>query len=144
MCVISPSSGTVWGFGTAAGTPYYKLSFSGSTLTLTESTGPATATATITASTVHVVTAVKTATSITLRVDGAQISTTAISPSVTPYTTFCVGAVNVGGAATLNYNGVLGKLVVYPGQADVLQVETEFLVQAGVIRGTTSGTNSGF
>jgi hypothetical protein len=147
VCVAScgASGGTLWSFGDAS-TDVFSLSYSGGTLTLKEvnSSATFTAAATVTASTFHVFTAIRAANKIILRVDSVAGSPTSVTAEAEPFTTFTVGALNSGGSVSSQFNGVLGKVAVYAGAADIYQVETELLLATGVIQGASVNTNPGF
>lgn len=149
---LNTGVGTVFGFGAAGATPKLSLSASGGTLSLVESNGSTfTASHAITAG-VHVVTAARANNSLVLRIDGAQVATATVTGASESFTTFTVGAVNSGGSVGTYLTGSLGPLAVYKGPAnglgnglaDVFSVETYLLQRYGVIRGATSGANSGF
>lgn len=138
------SGGTIWSFG-SANTRKLSLSYAGGTLSFTEINGSGTFTAAATVDTaVHTITATRANGFVTLRVDGAQAATTAVTASTQTFTTFAVGALHTNGSVSSQFNGSIGKLAVYSGAADVLSVETFMLQDAGVIRGPSSGINSGF
>lgn len=143
------AGGTLWGFGDASDGYYLSLSFSsggGGTFTLKEvnSSGTFTASATGYGNNAHVVTAVRAGGSLFLRVDGAQVATAAITGSTENFSTFVVGALNSDGSVSSYFNGSLGTVAVYNGQADILSVETFMLQELGVILGPSVGINSGF
>lgn len=138
------SGGTIWSFGNAS-TPVLKLSYGSGTLTLSETNGSGTFSAAATVDTaVHVITATRVANTLYLRVDGAAAANHSITAGTEAFTTFTVGALNSAGSVSAQFNGSLGMLAVYSGAADINSVETFMLQDAGVIRGPTSGTNSGF
>jgi hypothetical protein len=140
------AGGTIWGFGGAGATPKLSLSYSGGTLSLTEVSSAGTTTVSATLDTnAHCITAVRSGNGLALRIDSASAAApVSLTPVASTYTTFCVGAVNSGGSVSGQFNGALGKLAVYAGVADVYQVETYMLLNAGIIRGASSGLNSGF
>ena len=146
------STGTVFGFAaTGSATPKLSLSVSGGTLSWTQASTAGTFTASVAISTgAHVVTATKANGSLTLRVDSAQVATTAVTAASETFNTFCVGALNSNGAVSSYLTGSLGTLAVYgaqgntTGMADIFQVETYLLEQYGIIRSASSGINSGF
>lgn len=150
---LSTGVGTVFGFGSAGTTPKLSLSVSGGTLSLTEvnSSGTFTASHAIAAG-VHVVTAARANGSLVLRIDSAQVATHSVTSAAETFTTFSVGALNTGGSPGTYLTGSLGPVAVYQGPAlglgnglaDVYQVETYLLERFGVIRGASSGINSGF
>ena len=147
VSVISAASagGTIWSLASTAGaTPKLSLSYASSTLTFSEANG---STSTVTAASntsVHVITATKTANALTLRVDGAQVSTGALTAGTENFNTFTVGALNSNGSVSSQFNGNLGFLGVYSGSADIYAVETYLLLYFGVIRGPSAGLNQGF
>lgn len=148
VCMVSCAStgGTVWGFGDPSDTYTLSLSYAGGTLSLSEvnSHGTFTASATVTHDTVHVVTAIRVGNTLTLRVDQLAGSAVAVTAGTAVPTTFTVGALNSNGSVSSQFNGSIGKLAVYSGSADVFGVEVAWLQDLGVIRGPTSGTNTGF
>lgn len=143
--------GTIWAFGDA-GTDLLSLSYDGYhgmfTATEVNASGTFTASATATAA-AHVVTVVRAAGLLFLRVDGAQVASAAVTSNTELFTTFVVGAENSVGVVSNFFTGALGRLCVYnAGQgnvpADILSVETFMLQELGVIRGPSVGINSGF
>ena len=148
VAAVNPSSagGTIMGFGDAS-TDVLKLSYSGGNIVLTETNSNGTfnsATDAVVAGTTCIVTGIRANGILTLRVNGAKIATQAVTAGTEPFTTFCVGALNTAGSVSLGFTGQIGEVLVYSGNADVYSVESELLLKYGVIRGLTSGTNSGF
>lgn len=148
VAVVSPASsgGTIWAFADSTDTYKLSLSYSAGSLSLSEvnSHGTYSTTFAITHDTVHVVTAIRSNNTLVLRVDGSQVGTAAVTAGTAVPTTFTVGALNSNGSVSSQFNGALGKVAVYQGAADVYQVETFLLLEAGVVRGASYGLNSGF
>lgn len=144
------TTGTILGFGSAGTTPTLSLSMSGGTLSWKQVSSAGTFTASATMGTgVHVVSATKANGAVTLRIDSAQVATTSVTAATETFTTFCLGALNNNGTVGSFLTGNIGVAAVYGGNgaggpADVYQVETYLLSQYGVIRGASSGINSGF
>lgn len=147
VCVANCAStgGTLWSFGDAS-TDVFSLSYGSGTLTLQEvnSSSTFTATKTVTASTLHVFTAIRVANTITLRVDGVAGTPTSVTSETEPFTTFTVGALNSGGSVSSEFNGTMGKLTAYLGAADIYQAETELLLAYGIIQGASVNLQPGF
>jgi hypothetical protein len=59
-------------------------------------------------------------------------------------TTFVVGALNSSGSVSAQFTGSIGTLAVYGGAADIYQVETYLLQDAGIIRSASVNINQGF
>lgn len=135
----TPSSGTntIWS-ATASGsaTPILSLHATGGNIVFTETSSGGTITATAATDTnAHVVTCTRTGTNITLRVDGAQVATTAIaSPASQTYTAFCIGSQNFT-SNTNFFNGAIHTVAAYLGVADIDEVEAYLLLRAGIQRG---------
>jgi hypothetical protein len=148
VCSVNPASagGVVWGFGDATTDGYLYLSYGSGAFSFTEENTNSiyTASATSTAATTAVVTCTRANASLTLRVNQVATSPVTVVAGVEKYTTFCVGALSSNATITKQFNGVVGEVAVYGGAADVYEVETYLLQHAGVIRGPTSGTNTGF
>lgn len=146
VCQVQCASagGTIWGFGDA-GTDVLELVYGGGLISLTEvnSHGTFSAAASMD-NNAHVVTAIRSGGVLILRVDGVQVASHAVTAGTEPFTTFAVGALNSGGSVISQFNGSLGVVAGYNGQADVLSVETFMLLDLGVIRGPSQGINSGF
>lgn len=140
------SGGTIWSLAsTSSTTPKLSLSYSGGTLSLTEVNGNGTFTTSATVDTnVHVITAIRANNTLTLRLDSAVIGTpTAITAGTENFNTFVLGALNSNGSVSSQFNGKMGKVLAYGGSADIYPLETELLLQLGIIRSPSSGINSG-
>jgi hypothetical protein len=148
VCVVNPASsgGMVWSFADAGSDGYIYLSYGSGVFSFVEenSHGVFTASATVAAATTHVVTCIRSNATLTLRVDQVAGSPVTVTAGTVVPTTFCVGALNFGGSVSLQFNGSIGDLAVYGGNADVYQIETFLLQAVGVIRGPSSGINTGF
>lgn len=148
VSVVSPASagGTVWSFADATDGYGLSLSYASGSFSLTESNsnGTFTTSSSATASTPHVVSATRSNNVLTLRIDAAQVGTAAVTAGTVVPTTFTVGAKNSNGSISSQLNGVTGKIAVYFGAADILSVETFMLLEAGIIRGASSGLEGGF
>lgn len=143
----SPATGTqvVWSLGSAGTTPILSLQYNGSNIVLKQISSGGTATCTFaTDAKLHVFTAVKSATALTLRVDGVQVATAATVSATETFTTFVVGAQNNNGSVSNYLTGTTATIAAYAGVADVYPAEIEQLVGTGIIRSATSGTNVGF
>jgi hypothetical protein len=148
VCAVSPAAagGTIWSFADASDSYYLSLSYATGNVVLKEinSHGTFSTSFAVTHDTIHVVTAVRSGNVLTLRVDGSQAGTAAVTAGTAVPTTFVVGALNSNGSVTSLFNGSIGTTAVYSGSADILSVETFLLQDLGIIRGPTSGANSGF
>lgn len=144
-CVMSCSAfasgtaNTVWAVGASGATiPLLTLKYTSSNLHATETSsgGTTDAYASIDGG-VHVATVVRSASSLTLRVDGVQVATTTIgTPAAQTYNTFCIGALDQNGTRSLFFNGSIGTMALYGGVADIDEVEAYLLLRAGVQRGS--------
>jgi hypothetical protein len=148
VCQVAPatSGGTVWSFADATDGYSLSLSYSGGNLVLAETNvhGTFSTSYAVTHGTLHVVTAIRSNNVLSLRVDGSQVGTAAVTAGTVVPTTFVVGALNSGGSVSSEFNGTLGSLAVYTGSADIYSVETFMLLEPGIILGPSSGINSGF
>jgi hypothetical protein len=143
MVACGSAGGTVWSFGSAT-TTKLSLSYAGGTLSLTEVNGNGTFTASATMdNNLHIVSAIRMNNTLILRIDNAQVATAAITASTESFTTFVLGALNTSGSVSSQFTGSMGHVAVYSGSADVLPVEVFLLQVAGIIRGPSSGINSG-
>ena len=149
-CTVAPgvSNGTIWSLCDGTSGYYVSLAYtSGTTLAFKEvnSNGTYTTSVAMTAASVHVVSTIRSANILTLRVDGAVAGSPAtVTAGTAVPSKFIVGALNASGSLATYFNGTLGKLAVFKGSADIDAVETYMLMQSGIIRGPTSGTNYGF
>lgn len=148
VCQVAAASagGTIWSLASSsASTPKLSLSYSGGVLSFTEVNGNGTFTTSTTLDTnVHVVSAVKVGSTISLRVDGAAVgSPTTITATSETYNTFTIGALNSNGSVSSQFNGTMGKVLVYGAPADIFAVEIELLIAVGIIRSASSGINQG-
>jgi hypothetical protein len=143
----SPSTGTqvVWALGSAGTTPILSLQYNGGNIVLKQISSAGTATCTFaTDAKLHVFTATKSATALTLRVDGVQVATAAITAATENFTTFVVGAQNNNGSVSNFLTGTTATIAAYGGVADVYAAEIDQLVGAGIIRSPSQGLNTGF
>jgi hypothetical protein len=149
VAAVNPASagGVIASFADATTDGYLYLSYGSGAFTFSEenTNGIVSVSATVAAATTSVVTAIRANATLTLRVNSAVVAgPSTVTAGTETYTTFCVGALNSNGLVNRQFNGVIGDVAVYGGSADIYEVETYMLLKAGVIRGPTSGTNSGF
>lgn len=143
----SPATGTqtIWSF-VGAGTSLV-LQYNSSNIVLKEVNGSGTFTVTVATDTkLHVFTAVRSATTLTLRIDGVQAGTTALTANTETFTTFSVGGTNTAGTVSNFLTGAIATTVVagLAVNSGIYPVEIDQLVATGIIRSATSGTNVGF
>lgn len=147
-CLVVPgtSGGTIWSFADATDAYYLSLSYGSGSIVLKEvnSNGTYSTSTTVTASSVNVITAIRSNNVLKLRVNSGVAGTAAVTAGTAVPTTFVIGALNSNGSVSSQFNGVIGKVAVYVGSADIYQVETYMLLEAGVILGASQGINSGF
>lgn len=141
----APNSGTnqtLFSFGASgSGTPLLECYINGGSLVFTETNTGGTSTATYasfgtTNTAAHVVTAVRTGTALTLRVDGVQVATAALTAASGTFNFFCIGARH-SNASTINYfTGVIAHLLAFGsntgGIADIVDLEKELMLAAGI------------
>lgn len=138
------SNQTLWAFGGAGTAPILQCAISDGYLVLTEHNG-STYTATYTSFTgfganntaANVITAVRTNNLLTLRVNGVQVQTAALTAATNTFTTFCVGALNSNGSTSDYFTGVIGKLIAYGspvgGIADIVDLEKDLMLDSGIV-----------
>ena len=135
----TPSSGTntIWAAAaTGAATPLLSLHCTGGNLVLTEtSSGGTTSITSATDTNPHVVSAIRTGTTLILRVDGVQVGTASIAtPASQTYGTFTVGSQNSNGTNGSFFHGAIGQMLMFLGNADIDEVEAFLLVRMGLQR----------
>ena len=158
-CVVqrATTDGYVWAFGAAGATPFLLLKYASGALTLVDSNGTTSCSVAAVNNNLAVVSASRSAAGVlSLRVwansAGAAVLQTATatiaSPAATTYSTFCIGATNIGGSVGNFFTGNIGKFAVFGVQsgtstADVEELEAEWLLSAGVSRLTDLAGTSG-
>lgn len=144
--VSGSTSGAICSFASStSATPKLTLSVSGGNISFAETNGNGTYTASgAMDNKVHCVTAIRANNTLTIRVDGAQLATAAITAGTEAFSTFTIGAVNSNGTVGTQFTGTIGFGALYGGSADIYQVETYLQLKYGVIRSASSGINTGF
>lgn len=140
------SGGTLFSIASSsATTPRITLSYSAGTLTLTEvNSNGSFSTSTTVDTNLHVVSAVRTNNTLSLRVDNAAVGSPAtITAGTETFNTCTIGALNNNGSVSSQFNGTIGKMIVLGGSAaDIYPTEIEFLMTAGLLRSPSSGINT--
>jgi hypothetical protein len=147
-CLVVPKTagGTIWSFADATDGYYLSLSYASGSVVLKETNthGTFSTSFAVVAGTVNVITAIRNNNTLTLRVNSGVSGTASVTAGTVVPTTFVIGALNSNGSVSSQLTGIIGKVAVYIGSADIYQVETYMLLEAGVILGASQGINSGF
>jgi hypothetical protein len=133
------SNQTIFSFGSSSsGTPLVVCYASNTSLVLKETNSNNTFTNTYSSfdQHSHVVTAVRASGALTLRVDGVQVATTALTAVSTTFNRFCIGAQNSNGTINNYFTGVIGKFLAFGsntgGIADIVDLEKDLMLEAGI------------